>query len=82
MANPDTQVVSSVCDRAQARFEKVTAIYLNVKTTDCLEHPIGDPWVDAIVIATPVAARFELAMAALIAGKHVFVEKPITTTSV
>ena len=80
MANPDTQVVS-VCDRAQARLEKVAAIYPNVRTTDCPEHLIADPTIDAVAIATPVAAHFELAMAALMAGKHVFVEKPITTTS-
>ncbi len=39
---------------------------------------IADPTVDAVIIATPVATHFDLAAAALRAGKHVMVEKPIT----
>ena len=42
---------------------------------------IRDPEVDAVVIATPVPTHFELAAEALAAGKHVFVEKPLTTNS-
>jgi predicted dehydrogenase len=42
---------------------------------------IDDPLVDAVLIATPVATHFELAAAALRAGKHVIVEKPITTNA-
>jgi predicted dehydrogenase len=42
---------------------------------------INDPAVDAVAIATPVSTHFELAMAALKAGKHVWVEKPMTETS-
>jgi predicted dehydrogenase len=41
----------------------------------------NDPAVDAVVIATPVQFHFELALAALRAGKHVLVEKPMTSTS-
>jgi predicted dehydrogenase len=42
---------------------------------------IASPRVDAVVIATPVATHFELAHAALRAGKHVLVEKPLTSSS-
>ena len=41
----------------------------------------ADPTVDAVVIATPVEHHFELAMAALRAGKHVLVEKPMASSS-
>jgi predicted dehydrogenase len=81
MANPDTHVVC-VCDRAPARLEKVRALYPGVKITGLPEELIADSSIDAVVIATPVSGHFDLAMAALRAGKHVFVEKPITTTSV
>jgi predicted dehydrogenase len=37
--------------------------------------------VDAVAIVTPVSAHYELAKAALLAGKHIFVEKPFTSTS-
>jgi len=49
-------------------------------TTDVKEL-LRTPDIDAIAIATPVAAHFDLAMAALAAGKHIFVEKPVTATS-
>ena len=42
---------------------------------------IRDPEIDAVVIATPVPSHFELAAAALRAGKHVFVEKPLAASA-
>ena len=39
------------------------------------------PTVDAVAIATPVSTHYELALAALEAGKHVFVEKPLAGSS-
>ncbi len=80
MTNPGTRVVS-VCDRDATRLEKAQALYPGVKVTRLPEDLIADPAVDAVVIATPVASHYDLAMTALKAGKHVFVEKPITTTS-
>lgn len=49
-------------------------------TTDMLEV-LHDPEVEAVVIATPVSSHFNLAREALQAGKHVFVEKPLATSS-
>ena len=42
---------------------------------------LADPDVDAVVIATPISTHHPIAMAALEAGKHVFVEKPMTADS-
>ncbi len=42
---------------------------------------IADPTIDAVLVATPVASHFEIALAALKAGKHVLIEKPMTATS-
>ena len=73
--------VKSVCDFSAARLEKAQALYPGITTTTRPEELIADSRVDAVVIATPVATHFELAMAALKAGKHVLVEKPITSSS-
>jgi predicted dehydrogenase len=55
--------------------------YPTLSTTRNFMDLINDAQIDAIAIATPVATHFELAMAALKANKHVWVEKPMTETS-
>jgi predicted dehydrogenase len=49
-------------------------------TSDFNELLVGDE-VDVIVVATPLSTHYELAKAALISGRHVLVEKPLTATS-
>ena len=44
------------------------------------DRALSDPGVDGVVIATPGHTHFPLARQALLAGKHVFVEKPLATT--
>lgn len=53
--------------------------YPSVKTVVNAQDLFTDPQVDAVVIATPVDAHYPLAKAALLAGKHVLVEKPMTS---
>ena len=48
------------------------------RTTGAIEEVLADPEVDAIAIATPARTHFALGQAALAAGKHLFVEKPLT----
>ena len=73
--------VVSVCDRSESRLAEVGRLYPTITTTRNPEDLFRNPSIDAIAIATPVATHFELAMAALGAGKHVLVEKPIASTS-
>ena len=80
MANDGTNV-AVVCDQSPARLKKAQAIYPSVAVTGSARELIEDPRIDAVVIATPVHSHFEIAMTALQAGKHVLVEKPITSTS-
>lgn len=79
VANPTTQV-TAVADHHLDRLERIRAQFPTVNVTTSAETLIADPRVDAVVIATPVHSHFPLAMAALRAGKHVLVEKPIAST--
>jgi predicted dehydrogenase len=63
------------------RLVQLKVRYPTISTgTDC-QTLFADPAIAAIVIATPVSSHFELAMAALEAGKHVLVEKPLASNS-
>jgi predicted dehydrogenase len=73
--------VRTVSDFKPELLAKVQARYPNIQvTTDCRDI-FADPKIDAVAIATPVSTHFDLALAALQAGKHVLVEKPMTTSS-
>jgi predicted dehydrogenase len=77
---PEAEVVV-LCDQSEQALEKVGRRYPAMRcTTDVIEL-IGDPDVEAVAIATPISTHHELASAALDAGKHVFVEKPLATSS-
>jgi len=52
-----------------------------LKATADYREIINDPAIDAVAICTPVFTHYELAKEALLAGKHVFLEKPMTSTS-
>jgi len=73
--------VRAVCDLNPSRLAIVQRRYPSLRTTTTAVDVIHDPQVDAVVIATPVQHHFDLAMAALRAGKHVLVEKPLVSTS-
>ena len=73
--------VASVADLDTKKLEIVQKRYPGVKTTTRFLDLLENKDIDAIAIATPVNSHFELAMAALKAGKHVWLEKPMTETS-
>src|SRR3954470_15552448 len=77
---PDVEV-SYICDLDPERLERFSRRYPSARPTRDFENLLADPHVDAIVNATPVFTHFGLASRALQAGKHVFVEKPLASTS-
>lgn len=64
-------------DLSSERRDYVKRLYPAVEVSDDLDWISGDKDIDAVVIATPVATHFEMAMKMLAAGKHVLVEKPL-----
>ncbi|MDX0321053.1 Gfo/Idh/MocA family protein [Sinorhizobium meliloti] len=70
-----------VCDLRKDRLDGVRSRYPAVEITDEFEEILRDPRIDAVAIATPAHTHFKLTMQALLAGKHVLVEKPMACTS-
>ena len=66
------------CDKDANRLEHMKGLYPAIETTNATEDLFRDNRLDAIVIATPVFAHYELAKKTLESGKHVLVEKPMT----
>ena len=73
--------VAWACDARPAALEKIGRRYPAIGLTSSFEDILRDPSTDAVAIATPVSTHFTLAMAALEAGKHVFVEKPLAASA-
>jgi predicted dehydrogenase len=77
---PGCQLVA-VSDMRPERLAAVRARYPAIRAFADANELIADRRVDAVVIVTPVSTHFDLAMQALRAGKHVMVEKPLTSTA-
>jgi predicted dehydrogenase len=76
----DGAQVISICDGNQESLNRARKAYPHMLlTTDCNEV-VTAPDIDAIAIVTPVSTHFELGKKALENGKHVFLEKPFTST--
>src|SRR5580692_8069152 len=72
--------VVGICDQSPSARKRIQAAYPDLPIySDCSEL-IKSPDVDAIAVITPVWTHYELSKAALQNGKHVFVEKPFTST--
>ena len=69
------------CDTSEANLAKFSALYPYAATTTDLTAFLADYSLDAVVVATSAPAHFVIARAVLEAGKHCFVEKPLTLTS-
>lgn len=79
-ALPGTQL-RWVCDVSPAALDKVRQQFPQVRTTSRVDDLLEDPGVDGVVIATIAPTHFDVGRKALLAGKHVLVEKPMTLTT-
>lgn len=73
--------VVTVADKRSDALARIRQAYPNVEATPDVASVLSSPSVDAVAVVTPVWSHFELAKAALENGKHVFVEKPFTSTA-
>ncbi|MGH7968910.1 MAG: Gfo/Idh/MocA family protein [Limisphaerales bacterium] len=72
--------LKSLCDTSETRLAHMRRLYPEVAMVRDFSDILNDPELDALAIATPVRFHFDMAKAALAAGKHVFIEKPMSRT--
>jgi predicted dehydrogenase len=73
--------LAAVCDKSVNALRRAHQAFPAVELTDDFNDILTSPDIDAVAVITPVWTHFELAKAALQNGKHVFVEKPFTSSS-
>jgi predicted dehydrogenase len=66
-----------LCDLSEENRVRFASRYPGTRMTADFDEVLADAEVDAVVVATPVVTHYDLARRALLAGKHVFVEKPM-----
>jgi predicted dehydrogenase len=71
----------AICDQSSAALKRAGRVYPGVRLTSDAADVLAASDIDAVAVVTPVWTHFELAKKALQNGKHVFVEKPFTSTS-
>jgi len=72
--------VYKVADARMERLHVLSRLFPSINTVPDAMDIINDPLVDAVVVATPVNSHFALAKKALEHGKHVLIEKPMTSS--
>jgi predicted dehydrogenase len=77
LAESEHSDLVAVCDLRRESLDHVGRRYPAVRQTTDFESILADPSVEAIVLATPINTHYPLARAALEAGKHTLVEKPL-----
>ena len=77
----DSVQVVTICDQCQSALDKAKRAYPDIHVTTDPSELLQSADIDAVAVITPVWTHFDLAKRALQNGKHIFVEKPFTSTS-
>lgn len=72
--------MKTMCDVNEARLAHLATLYPEVAQETSYDRLVADPQIHAIAIATSVRTHFGMAKAALLAGKHVLIEKPMAAS--
>lgn len=78
-AQNDCEMVMA-CDVQEANVEKMRKMYPAVRGVADAHDVMSDTSIELVIVATPTTTHFPLAKQALEAGKHVLIEKPMTST--
>src|SRR5579871_5527005 len=70
-----------MCDLNEARLKHLRSLYPEVEGETDFNHALNGAGLDAVVIATAVRLHYPMAKAALLAGKHTFIEKPMAASA-
>lgn len=81
-SNVNDAKVFSIAESRGDRHSVIQNNYHDVEIVNSAEELIDNSMIDAVVIATPVFSHYQLAKKALLAGRHVLIEKPMTASSV
>jgi predicted dehydrogenase len=73
--------VVAVCDQSAERLKEVSRRFPGVYLTTQVDDAASQPGVDAVVVCTEATTHFNITRRLLLAGRHVLVEKPLTTTT-
>jgi predicted dehydrogenase len=73
--------LEALCDLDPARLETMRPLHPGVARFEDFDEMLGKADLDVVVVATPVTSHFRVAKAALLAGKHVLVEKPLAASA-
>lgn len=73
--------VQAVCDVSDGALNRLKATYPSIKATKEISYILNSAVIDAVVVATPAKTHYELGKLCIESGKHVLIEKPMTTNS-
>lgn len=77
----DSAQMVAICDKSDASLQRARRAYPHVRMTSDCSDVLTASDIDAVAVITPVWTHYELAKQALLNGKHIFVEKPFTSTA-
>jgi predicted dehydrogenase len=81
VAETESCNLAAIVDMSPAALSRAGKRHPSAKLSQDWREVVDDPAIDAVMIATPVDGHYEIGLTALNAGKHVFVEKPMTSRS-